>query len=265
MPKLTPYSLYNEDCFETFKRLKDQSIDLVLVDPPYGTTDCNWDSVIPLEPLWKELKRVAKREAAIVVFGTEPFSSILRLSNLPWFKYDWIWHKSKCGSSFTAKYRPLQKHETISVFCRGKTNYYPIMKEGEPYYRLRQPNKNGAKPNNHKLGVVSLSETVNSGFRYPDTVIFFQQKWRRQDQVHPTQKPIELMEYLINTYTKPRATVLDFAMGSGPVGVACMRLDRKYVGCDVERGYFKVAQARIKEAYRKSLTSNNAETTTEPV
>ena len=154
-----------------------------------GTTACKWDSVIPLEPMWKELKRIIKKNGAIVLFGTEPFSSQLRLSNLDWFKYDWIWAKSKCGSAFTSKYRPQSKHEIVSVFGKGRVNYYPQMEDGEPYKRTRKVN-NGDKPNNHKLGVTSESETVNTGYRYPSTVQFFQQKWRRQDQIHPTQKLI---------------------------------------------------------------------------
>ena len=242
--------LYQGDCLEVMKTLPDRSIDLVLTDPPYGTTACKWDTVIPLEPMWKELKRLVKQGGGILLFGTEPFSSHLRLSNLPWFKYDWIWEKSKCGSAFTSKYRPQNKHEIVSVFGKGRINYYPQMEEGEPYKRTRKANK-GDRPNNHNLGVTSESETVNTGYRYPSTVQYFQQKWRRQDQVHPTQKPVELMEYLIKTYTNEGMTTLDFAMGSGTTGVAAKNLNRNFIGIELDETYFNIAKQRI-----ESTTTN---------
>ena len=239
--------LYCGDCLDVMKNIPDKSIDLVLTDPPYGTTACKWDSVIPLEPMWKELKRITRPNSAIVLFGTEPFSSQLRLSNLDWFKYDWIWEKSKCGSAFTSKYRPQSKHEIVSVFGKGRVNYYPQMEDGGPYKRTRKVN-NGDKPNNHKLGVTSESETVNTGYRYPSTVQFFQQKWRRQDQIHPTQKPVALMEYLIKTYSNEGDVVLDFTMGSGTTGVAAKNLNRNFIGIEMDEGYFKIAQERIEKA-----------------
>lgn len=240
-------TLLQGDCLERMKEIPDNSVDLVLTDPPYGTTACKWDSIIPLEPMWKELKRVTKPNSAIVLFGQEPFSSHLRLSNLDWFKYDWIWEKSKCGSAFTSKYRPQSKHEIISIFGKGRVNYYPQMEEGEPYKRTRKVN-NGDKPNNHKLGVTSESETVNTGYRYPSTVQFFQQKWRRQDQLHPTQKPVDLMEYLIKTYSNEGDVVLDFTFGSGTTGVACVNTNRKFIGIEQDEGYLKIAQDRIQKA-----------------
>ena len=239
--------LYNEDCLIKMKDIPDKSIDMILCDLPYGTTACKWDTIIPFEPLWEAYKRIIKHDGAIVLFGNEPFSSFLRLSNLKMFKYDWIWEKSKCGSAFTSKYRPQQKHETISVFGNGKINYFPQMTQGTPYYRKRKANT-GSKPNNHNLGVVSESETINIGERYPKTVQFFQQKWRRQDQVHPTQKPVALMEYLIRTYTKEGETVLDNTMGSGTTGVACVNLNRRFIGIEKDEGYFKVSQERIQKA-----------------
>ena len=220
---------------------------VILPTADLGTTACKWDSVIPLEPMWKELKRITRPNSAIVLFGTEPFSSQLRLSNLDWFKYDWIWEKSKCGSAFTSKYRPQSKHEIVSVFGKGRVNYYPQMEDGEPYKRTRKVN-NGDKPNNHKLGVTSESETVNTGYRYPSTVQFFQQKWRRQDQIHPKQKPVDLMEYLIKTYSNEGDVVLDFTMGSGTTGVAAKNLNRDFIGIEMDEGYFKIAQERIEKA-----------------
>jgi len=237
--------LLHGNCLELMKSIPDGSIDAIITDPPYGTTACKWDSVIPFEPMWAELKRIIKPNGAIVLFGSEPFSSHLRLSNIKQYKYDWIWHKSKCGSAFTSKYRPQQKHETISIFGKNKINYYPQMQNGKPYYRKRKDNKNNLKPNNHNLGVNSESETINNGERYPETVIFFQQKWRRQDQVHPTQKPVNLIEYLVKTYTLENQTVLDFTMGSGTTGVACKNLNRNFIGIELNEGYFNIAKERI--------------------
>lgn len=195
--------------------------------------------------MWSRLNKLIKPNGAIALFGSEPFSSLLRVSNLKKYKYDWVWHKSKCGSAFTSKYRPQQKHEIISIFGKGKINYFPQMREGEPYYRKRKSNKDGKKPNNHKLGVISESETTNKGERYPETIIYFQQKWRRQDQVHPTQKPVALMEYLIKTYTNEDELVLDFTMGSGTTGVACKNLNRNFIGIELDEGYFNIAKERI--------------------
>ena len=238
--------LFLGDCLEVMQKIPDASVDLVLTDPPYGTTACKWDSIIPLEPMWEELKRVIKPGCATLLFGVEPFSSQLRMSNIKDFKYDWIWHKSKCGSAFTSKYRPQQKHEIISVFGKGKVNYFPQLEEGEPYSRKRKAN-HGDKPNNHKIGLVKEYEIINTGFRYPGTVQYFQQKWRRQDQVHPTQKPVELMEYLIKTYSNEKEVVLDFTMGSGTTGVACLNTNRRFVGIEKELKYFKIAKDRIRK------------------
>ena len=241
------YKLYNGDCLKLMDKVPDNSIDMILCDLPYGTTSCEWDTILPFEQMWQQYNRVIKENGAIVLFGTEPFSSYLRLSNLKHWKYDWIWHKSKCGSSFTSQYRPQQKHEIISVFTsKGeKTNYYPILQEGEPYVRHRHEKED--KINNHKFGVVKDSVTVNDGFRYPETVLFFPQQWRRQDQVHPTQKPVELMEYLIKTYTLEGMTVLDSCMGSGTTGVACLNTNRNFIGIELESSYFDICKRRLYE------------------
>ena len=233
------------DCLEVMKTIPDGSIDAIITDPPYGTTACKWDSVIDFELMWEQLNRIIKQpNGAIVLFGSEPFSSALRMSNIKNYKYDWIWKKSKCGSAFTSKYRPQQKHEVISIFGSGRLNYYPQMTKGDPYTRTRKANT-GNKPNNHNLGVVKESKTENKGFRFPSTVQFFQQKWRRQDQVHPTQKPIALMEYLIKTYTNENETVLDFTMGSGSTGLAAKNLNRNFIGIEMNEEYFNIATERI--------------------
>jgi len=233
------------DCFKKMANIPDKSINLILTDPPFNLTSCDWDVEINFEKLWKEYHRIIKDNCAILIFGIEPFSSYLRISNIKEFKYDWIWHKSKCGSAFTSKYRPQQKHEIISVFGKGRVNYYPIMIIGDPYSRVRKSNKDGAKPNNHKLGVVSDSKTVNIGFRYPETVVNFQQKWRRQDQLHPTQKPVGLCEYLIKTYTKENDIVLDSFAGSGTTGLAAKNLNRQFICIEKDLKFYNICLNRI--------------------
>ena len=236
--------LMKGDCLERMQEIPDGSVDLILTDPPYGTTACKWDSVIPLEPMWEQLKRIIKPNGAIVLFGSQPFTSVLITSNLKMFKYEWIWQKSKSGSAFTAKYRPVNKHENILVFGKGTISYYPILTEGEPYSRKHDTSE--CDVNNHKIGFNRKTvKTENNGFRYPITVQQFQQKWRRQDQLHPTQKPVDLMEYLIKTYTNENETVLDFTMGSGTTGVACMNTGRKFIGIELDNTYFKIAVNRI--------------------
>ena len=228
-------------------RIPDKSIDMILCDLPYGTTSCSWDTIIPFNELWAQYTRVIKKDGAIVLFGTEPFSSQLRLSNLPMFKYDWVWVKSKSGSAFTAKYRPVCKHEMISVFGKGILKYHPQMTEGEPYVRHYIGKED--RPNNHKFGFKDVI-SVNKGVRYPISVQFFQQKWRRQDQLHPTQKPVELCEYLIRTYTDEGDIVLDNCMGSGTTAVACIRSGRHYIGFETDTDYCKTAEERIIETKR---------------
>jgi site-specific DNA-methyltransferase (adenine-specific) len=238
--------LINGDCLQEMAKIPNGSVDMVLCDLPYGTTACKWDTVIPFEPLWAEYKRVCKKNAAIVLTATQPFTSALVMSNPKWFKHEWVWHKSKSGSAFTAKYRPLARHESVLVFGKGRVTYNPIKREGKPYKRARIAI--GDKINNHKIGFNGTGIfTENDGFRYPESVIFFQQKWRRQDQVHPTQKPVELMEYLIRTYTNEGETVLDNTMGSGTTGVACKKTNRNFIGIELDKTYFDIASKRIAE------------------
>jgi DNA modification methylase len=244
--------LMQGDCLERMKEIPDGSVDMVCADLPYGTTSCKWDSVIPLDALWAEYKRVCKPSSAIVLTACQPFTATLVMSNPKWFKHEWIWHKSKSGSAFTAKVRPMAKHESIIVFGRGRVTYNPQMVKGEPYSRTRKP----PPINNHKLGLGSNGEstTVNNGTRYPESVQFFQQKWRRQDQVHPTQKPVALMEYMIRTYTNDGGTVLDNTMGSGTTGVACANLGRDFIGIEKDLDYFNIALTRIEEAITANAT-----------
>ena len=238
--------LYWGDCLKIMDGLiaDDVKVDAIITDPPYGTTACKWDSVIPFEEMWKRLKALRYDNTPVVLFGSEPFSSSLRMSNIKEYKYDWIWKKSKSGSAFTAKYRPVNKHENISVFGKGAIKYNPQLTENKPYSRKHKINKTNI--NNHKIGFSEKNITlINDGFRYPITVIEFQQKWRRQDQLHPTQKPLALMEYLVKTYTNEGDTVLDFTMGSGTTGVACKNLNRNFIGIELDLNYYMIAQERI--------------------
>ncbi len=234
-----PYKLFNEDCFDTFARLKDGSIDMVMVDPPYGTTACKWDSVIPLKPMWEGLKRVVKPGRARVFTASQPFTSILVCSNLKGFNYCWIWCKSKKVGFQNANRRPLKNHEDILVFDSGV--YYP---QGlEPYNKRNRRGSVGE----FSSGVKSL-DYIQQFTNYPCSLL---PKRSEGTTVHPTQKPVPLMEYLIKTYTNEGDLVLDFAMGSGTTGVACGNLGRRFIGCDndAEHGYFKIAKERIEKAY----------------
>ena len=225
--------LMNGDCLELMKTIPDGSVDMVLTDPPYGTTACKWDSIIPLEPMWEQLKRVIKPNGVIVLFGSEPFSSILRVSNLKQYKYDWVWCKRPVNF-LNAKKQPLRKTERISVF--GGSTYNP---QGL-VAKIRLNKRSNSTETNGKHGLSNLSEYTN----YPTDVLEF----IGERGLHPTQKPVALMEYLIKTYTNEGETVLDFTMGSGTTGVACKNLNRNFIGIELDETYFKIAKKRIEEA-----------------
>ena len=232
--------VYNGDCLEIMKNIPDKSIDLIVCDLPFGSTANNWDIIIPFEPLWEQYKRIMKKETPIILFGTGLFAYKLALSNEKMFKYEIIWHKSKSGSAFTAKYRPVAKHENILVFGKGKIKYNPQLIEGEPYKRKWTEHK----LNNMKYGFKGV-EHDNKGTRHPGSVQFFQQKWRRQDQVHPTQKPVELLEWIIKSYSNEGDIVLDNAAGSGTTGVACINTNRNYILIEKEQKYIDIINKRL--------------------
>lgn len=229
------------DCFDIMRDLPDGSADMVLADLPYGTTQNKWDSVLPLDRLWTEYRRLCG--GPVVLTAAQPFTSALVMSNLAGFKHEWIWHKSKSGSSFTAKFRPMAKHESVLVFGKGRLIYNPQMMPGEPYSRTRRP----PPINNHQLGLGRNgdSTTVNTGTRYPDSVQFFRQQWRRQDQLHPTQKPVELFEYLIRSYTDEGMTVLDNTAGSGTTAIAAENAGRHWICIEKDEAYAAKAIERI--------------------
>ena len=229
------------DCLEEMKKMPDKSIDLVLTDPPYGTTACKWDNIIPLEPMWEQLKRIIKPNGAIVLFGSEPFSSALRMSNIKNYKYDWVWEKERGSNFASVKYQPFKKHEIVSVFSVKTHRYYPQMLEGKPY-TCKQGRKGEVYGGDNGKEVI----TVNTGNRYPFSII----KFKRDRGLHPTQKPVALMEYLIKTYTNEGETVLDFTMGSGTTGVACINTNRDFIGIEINEEYYKIAENRINQTMR---------------
>lgn len=233
------------DCLEVMKFIPDKSIDAIITDPPYGTTACKWDSVIDFDLMWEQLNRIIKPNGAIVLFGSEPFSSALRMSNIKNYKYDWIWKKNRGSNFATLKYQPFKEHEIISVF--NKHYYYPIKEErsqgGKSRLHYKFKNKtsdiNGGKFINN--GNDEYINPLGKNLRNPSSV----QKFNTEVGKHPTQKPVALMEYLIKTYTNENETVLDFTMGSGSTGVAAKELDRNFIGIEMDDNYFKIATERI--------------------
>jgi len=237
-------NLIQGDCLEVMKSIPDKSIDAIICDLPYGTTACKWDSVIPFEPLWKEYKRIIKNNGAIVLFGQEPFSSLLRISNIKEYKYDWIWDKVKPGTFATAKYQPLRQHELISVFYKNFGAYNPQMTE-------RDKPKTSKIYGNSDSASLKYNDGLNRTYTqlYPKTILKYSNATQK-GKVHPTQKPVDLLEYLVKTYTNQGDTILDNCMGSGTTGVACKNLGRKFIGIEQDANYFEIAKNRI-EQYKK--------------
>lgn len=237
--------LLHGDCLGLMKEIPDKSIDMVLTDPPYGTTACKWDNVIPLEPMWEQLKRITKDNGAVVLFGSEPFSSFLRISNINMFKHDWIWHKSNPKGHLNAKKYPMKLHEKISVFSHKKPNYYPQFWESKPMNSVYSRGGNGSDSPYGEMNKIESAE-LNSTKRYPVDILKFNDlPGNARERVHPTQKPVDLLEYLIKTYTQENEIVLDFTMGSGSTGVACKNTNRQFIGIEKDDKYFEVAKNRI--------------------
>lgn len=236
--------LLHGDCLELMKDIPDQSIDMCLTDPPYGTTACRWDSIIPFAPMWEQLKRIVKPNGAICLFGSEPFSSHLRLSNLNMFKYDWVWQKQgKATGHLNAKKQPLRNIELVSVFYSTQVSYYPQMTVGVPYKNKAGKDHTLKTSTTESYGSFTNFRNDNHGTRYPRQLIRFKREER--GTVHPTQKPVELLKYLIKTYTLEGETVLDFTMGSGSTGVACKNLGRNFIGIEKDNNYFDIARKII--------------------
>lgn len=229
--------LMKGDCLERMKEIESGSVDMVLADVPYGTTQCKWDSVIPLEPMWEQLKRIIKPRGAIVMTACQPFTSALGASNLKYLRYSWVWEKPHTGQ-LNAKRMPLKSIEDVLVFYASQPTYNPQFTFGDPYVRARGVGGSSAEC----YGQQRRHTTVSDGRRYPKQRLNFS---NREGNVHPTQKPVALMEYLIKTYTNEGETVLDFTMGSGTTGVAARNLGRKFIGIEMDEHYFEVANGRI--------------------
>ena len=237
--------LFHGDCLELMKNISTKSVDMILCDLPYGTTACKWDVVIPFDPLWEQYKRIIKDNGAIVLFGSEPFSSRLRMSNIKMFKYDWVWEKTKASGFLNARHAPLRAHEIISVFSNCKTTYHPqFITGGKPYKKLNVTD--GATTVYGKIDKTGIVKESKDGRRYPRSVMKFSNG--NYKSLHPTQKPVPLLEYLIRTYTNEGDIVLDNCMGSGSTGVACVNLNRNFIGMELNEEYFQIAKERIQKA-----------------
>ena len=237
--------IYNEDCLEGMKRIDDKSIDMILCDLPYGTTQNKWDSVIPLDELWKEYKRTIKDNGVIVLTSQGIFTAKLMLSNEKWFKYKLVWVKSKATNFLNAKKQPLRKHEDICVFYNKQPQYNPQMTEGEPYDKgVRKNQLTGS------YGDFNPVHVKSEGMRYPTDVVYFKTAESEGKVYHSTQKPVALFEYLIKTYTDEGEIVLDNCIGSGTTAIACLNTNRNFIGFEKEDEYCKIANERI-EKYMK--------------
>ncbi len=229
--------IYNMDCLDGMKQIPDKSIDMILCDLPYGTTRNKWDSVIPLDKLWTQYERVIKDNGAIVLTAQTPFDKVLGCSNLNLLKYEWIWIKSKPTGHLNAKKMPLKQHENILVFYKNLPTYN--------CFNLSRVDKMVKRTNNGNYG--ECSKTTKQEFTgYPKSILEFNSIITKE-QLHPTQKPLSLFEYLINTYTNENETVLDNCIGSGTTAIACINTNRNFIGLEIDTGYFNIANKRIEE------------------
>ena len=243
-------NIYNGDCLELMKEIPIGSIDMILCDLPYGTTACKWDTIIPFEPLWAQYKRIIKDNGAIVLFGSQPFTSALVMSNPKWFKYEWIWEKDKCSNFMLAKVNPLKAHENIVVFGKGKVNYYPQKTEG--HKKANFTNANQLKQS--ELYTIKPIGKHGHTDRYPRSVQKVNTHNSAWGQLHPTQKPIALFEYLVNTYTNEGETVLDNCSGSGTTAIACINTNRNYICMEKDYEYYnKSIESILKHSNQLSL------------
>lgn len=260
---MSKFNIYNEDyvgeissnnlvkanCLDVMKQIADESIDMVLCDLPYGSTACSWDSIIPLDKLWEQYNRICKVNAAMIFTAAQPFTTILAASNISNLKYEWIWEKPQGTNPMNAKIMPLKSHENILVFYRKKPTYNPQMWYSTPY--------SGFSSNTSKIGEVYGSQQSKhrdnpEGSRYPKTVL----KFKQEKGFHPTQKPVELMRYLIKTYSNEGDVILDNTMGSGTTGVACVLENRKFIGIENDITYFKIAVDRINSSIPTTINLN---------
>jgi DNA modification methylase len=233
--------LFNGDCLEIMPTLQSQSVDLIIADLPYGTTECSWDSIIPFEPMWQCINHVARPDTAILLFAQAPFDKVLACSNLKDFRHEWIWEKPNATGFFNAKKMPMKAHENILVFYKSLPTYNPQKTMG---HKRASARKVGTQRQSECYGKDIKITEYDSTERYPRSVIKFSSD-KQISNYHPTQKPLALIEYFVRTYSNPNDTVLDFCMGSGTTGVAAQRLGRNFVGIEKEQKYFETAKNRI--------------------
>ena len=236
--------LYQGDCLEVMQQIKDKSIDMVCCDLPYGTTKCKWDTVIPFDKLWEQYERIIKNNGAIILFGKQPFTSDLINSNRKLFRYELIWEKTRAGNSMQVCKQPSAIHENILVFYKNQPTYNDIkFKVDEKYIDKRKSIRNSFYNSEHYSGV--MKRKADDGWRHPQSILPFNSVWEKG--MHPTQKPVELMKWLIRSYTNEGDLVLDNCMGSGTTGVACKKFGRNFIGIELEKEYFDMAEKRISE------------------
>jgi len=241
------------DCLEVMDQLIENGVkvDAIICDPPYGTTACKWDSVIPFDEMWERLNKLKRDERTpVVLFGSEPFSSALRMSNIKEYKYDWIWKKSRKTGFQMVRYRPMKEHEIISVFYKKQPSYKntELKRLDKPINSYRKNGKGGSLLNKVETKKGRKQEFTN----YNTTVLHFNNEHNVGENVHPTQKPVDLLEYLIKTYTNEGDLVLDFTMGSGTTGVACVNTNRKFIGIELDDKYFNICKERIETAIKNN-------------
>lgn len=233
--------VYNCECIEGMSKIKDKSIDMILCDLPYGTTQCKWDVIIPFDKLWEQYERIIKDNGAIVLTSAQPFTSFLITSNLKLYKYNWVWEKSKATGYLNSKKRPMVAHEDVLVFAKKQTIYNPQKVQGEPYYKGK-----AYRPTNVYGWQKETLVENKDGFRYPRSVQYFKTAESEGKVFHPTQKPLALFEYLIKTYTNEKDLILDNCMGSGTTAIACINTKRDFIGFELEEKYFNIINSRIK-------------------
>lgn len=242
--------LYQGDCLDIMPTLPDASFNLILCDLPYGTTKCRWDTIIPFEPLWAQYRRLLAPGGCVVLFGSMPFTAKLYESNPAWYRDHLVWDKNKCGSPGLAKVRPMRVHEDLLVFSPGAYTYNPQMEVGEPYSRRsKKPEGYVSRRNDHGYGLKPRIEFANEGTRYPKSIIRISRDFSAQQQLHAAQKPVDLCEWVIRTYSHLGQRVLDNAMGSGTTGVACAITGRHFDGIEKDLETFWIANDRIGAAF----------------
>lgn len=234
------------DCLDVMRGIQNESIDMILCDLPYGTTSCSWDTVIPFDKLWEQYMRITKTHSAIVLTASQPFTSALVMSNAKLFKHEWIWQKNRGSNFANLKTNPFKEHESVLVFCKGMLRFYPIKQERSNAGKLRAKYDFKDSGGGEAVGIVNGSGnriTIDANLRAPSSI----QKFNTEVGLHPTQKPVALMEYFIRTYTREGDLVLDNCMGSGSTGVACLNTNRKFIGIESNEKYFNIAKDRLHE------------------